>query len=62
MMMIERAVMLRMSRSVDFADRADVPLGVDLDVPKMMTFKAGLTITWVVLEERSVGVFVMDST
>ena len=47
-------MVLRMSRAVDFAYRADVPLAIDMNVAKMVAFKTSLQIPQVVLVERTV--------
>ena len=40
--MIEGAAVLRMSRTIDLANRADVPLTIDMNVSEMVVFEAGL--------------------
>ena len=53
-MVVEGAMVLRMSRAVDFAYRADVPLAIDMNVAKMVAFKTSLQIPQVVLVELTV--------
>ena len=39
---VEGATVLRMCRAVDFANRADVPLAIDMNVAKVVAFETGL--------------------
>ena len=52
--MIERTMVLRMSRAVDFANRADIPLAINANVAKMVAFETGFRIPWVVLVKWTV--------
>ena len=49
--MVKRATILRVSRAVDFANGADIPLTVDANVAKMMALEAGFGVAWVVAVE-----------
>ena len=40
-MMVEGTTVLQMSRAIDFADRADIPLAINTNVAKMVALKAG---------------------
>ena len=51
---IERAVMLGMSGSVNLTDRTNVPLAVDTDMPKAMTFETRFVVMRMVSGKRSV--------
>lgn len=59
---IERAAMLGMSGSVNFTDRTNVPLAVDTDMPKAMTFETSFVVTRMVSGKRSVNGFTMNGT
>ena len=52
--MVKRTAILRVSRAIDLANGANVPLAINADVAKMMAFKAGFGIAWVVTMEWSV--------
>ena len=52
--MVEGATVLQMSRAVDFAYWADVPLEIDTNVAKMVAFKTSLRILQVVLVEQTI--------
>ena len=41
-------MVLRMSWAVDFAYWADVPLAINMNMAKMVAFKAGFRVLWVV--------------
>ena len=51
---VEGATVLRMSRAVDFAYRADIPLAIDMNVAKMVAFETSLRIPRVVLVEQTI--------
>ena len=53
-MVVEGAMVLRMSQAVDFAYQADVPLAINTNVAKMVAFETSLQIPWVVLVKRTV--------
>ena len=46
--MIKRATILRMPWAVDFANGANIPLAINANMAKVMTFEASLGIAWVV--------------
>ena len=50
-----------MTRAVDFANRADIPLAVDTDMAKVVTFKARFMVARVVTGEWGVNGYAMDS-
>ena len=52
--MVKRATILRVSQAIDFANGANIPLAIDVDVAKMMAFKAGFGVAWVVTMEWSI--------
>ena len=52
--------MLRMAGGVDFTDRRDVPLTMDVDISKMVTFKAGLLIAGVSTRKRGTDEYAMN--
>ena len=52
--MVEGATVLRMSRAVDFAYRADVPLAIDTNMAKMVAFETSFRIPWVILMEWTI--------
>ena len=52
--MVEGTTVLRMSRVVDLAYQADVPLAINMNMAKMVTFETSLRIPWVVLVKQTV--------
>ena len=52
--MVQRAVMLGVTGTVDLADWADIPLAMDINMPKVVALKACLLITGVVARKRGV--------
>ena len=52
--MVKRAAILRVSRAVDFANGANIPLAIDANVAKVMALEAGFSVAWVVTVEWSV--------
>ena len=52
--MIEGAAVLWVSQMIDLANWADVPLTIDTNVSKMVTFEAGLRVLWVVMVKWTV--------
>ena len=46
--MIKRATILRMPWAVDFANGANIPLAVNADMTKVVTFEASLIVAWMV--------------
>ena len=46
--MIKRATILRMPWAVDFANGANIPLAVNADMTKVVTFEASLGVAWMV--------------
>ena len=59
--MVEGATVLWMSRAVDFAYRADVPLAVDTNMAKIVAFETSFQIPRVILMEQSVYWYSMYS-
>ena len=53
-MVVEGAMLLRMSRAVDFAYWADVPLAINTNMAKMVAFETSLRILRVVLVKWTV--------
>ena len=53
-MVIERTMVLQMSRAVDLANRADVPLAINTNVAKVVAFRTSLQIPRVILVKRTV--------
>ena len=58
----QRATALGVARTVDFANRADVPLAVDTNMAKIMAFKARFMVARVVTGEWGVNGYAMDSS
>ena len=54
--------MLGVARMGDLADRADIPSTVDMDVSQIMTFEARFPETGMVVRERGINRFTVDST
>ena len=52
--MIERTMVLQMSQAIDFANWADVPLAINMNVAKMVAFKTDFRISWVILVKWTV--------
>ena len=46
--MTKRATSLRVARAVDFANRADIPLAVDMNMAKVVAFEARFMVARVV--------------
>ena len=55
------AVALGVARAVDFANRADVPLAVDMNMAKVVAFEAQFMVTRVVTGEWGINGYAMDS-
>ena len=53
--MVKWAAMLQVSWSIDLAYRANVPLAVSADMPKVVTFKAHLMVARMGARERGVN-------
>ena len=53
--------MLRMAGVVDFANWADVPLAVDMNMAKVVAFEAQFMVTRVVTGEWGIDGYAMDS-
>ena len=60
--MVQRAVMLGVTRVVDLADWADVPLTVDMNVFKVVAFEACLSIARVVVRKRGINRYTMNGS
>lgn len=58
--MILGAAMLGMTRVVDFTDWINVPLAMDVDVSKVVTYEASFSVMGVGLRERGVNRYTMD--
>ena len=52
--MVEGAMVLRMSWTVDFAYRADVPLAINTNMAKMVAFKTSFQVPQVVSVKQTV--------
>ena len=59
--MVERAVMVEMTGLIDLANGADIPLTMDTYMPKVMAFKASLSVLGVGTRERGIDRYAMDS-
>ena len=46
--MVKRAAILRVSRAIDLANGANIPLAINANMAKVVTFEASLGIAWVV--------------
>ena len=53
--MVKWTAVLRMSRSVDLTNGTNVPLTVNADMSKVVTFETRLMISWMVVGERGVN-------
>ena len=58
--MVQGAVVLGMTRVVDPADQANVPLTVDADVSEVVTFEASFSITRVSVREGGINRHVVE--
>ena len=54
------AVRLGMARTVDLTNWTNIPLTVDADVSKMMTFETSLTVVRVVMREGGINGYAMN--
>ena len=57
----QRAAVLGVARAVDFANRADVPLAVDMNMAKVVAFEARFMVARVVTGEWGIDGCAMDS-
>ena len=60
--MVQRAGMLGMSRGSDFADWTDVPLTVDVDMSKVVAFKASFTVVGMGTRKGCIHGYSMDGS
>ena len=58
--MIQGAMMLGVTRVVDFTDRAYVPLTMDADMSKLMALETRFMITGVVAREGSINEYAVN--
>ena len=56
------ATSLGMTRMVDLAYQADIPLAVDVNMSKVMTFETQLMVLGVVAGERGIDQYAVDSS
>ena len=56
------ATLLRMAGVVDLAYWANIPLTVDMDVPKVMTFETRLAVTRVVMREGGIDRYAVNGS
>ena len=54
--------MLRMAGAVDFAYWTDIPLTMDVNMSEVMTLKTQLMVMGVVMGERGINRYAMDSS
>ena len=52
-MMVQRAAVLGVTRMVNLADRAYIPLTMDMNVSKVVALKGCLSVTGVVVRKRA---------
>ena len=52
---------MRVARTIDFANRADVPLTVDVNMAKVVTFEARFVVTRVITGKWGIDGYAMDS-
>ena len=52
--MVEGAMVLQVSRAVDFAYWVDVPLAINMNMTKLVAFETSFRIPWVILMERTI--------
>ena len=58
----QRATALGVARAVDLANRADVPLAVDMNMAKVVAFEARFMVARVITGEWGVDGYAMDSS
>ena len=62
MRMAQRAASLRMARTVDFANRTDIPLTMDADMSEVVTLETRLVVARVVAGEWSIDWYAMNGS
>ena len=60
--MVQRAAMLGVTRMVNLADRADVPLTMDTNVSQVVAFEACLSVGGVVARKRGINRYTMNGS